>query len=182
MVEVFARTGEAASVEGTVLQPYLPSGRNHQGSPVACTCYSVSIRLTPLMRSIVNMSASPSLRALFVTAVLVCLCVSSNVGLQLFPLPAVTSQAVLHVQQDQANKASHTHQVGAWSARVPIMAQSQKRADKEPPQSNPLIALPIDKFSPPGDPRFAIQIGYSVCFLASVTMTPHAGRAPPSLV
>lgn len=134
------------------------------------------------MRSEVSRSALLNVRALLVIVALVCLCVSSNVGLQLFPLPAVTSQAGLHIQHDQSNPASHAHQAGARSARVPMMAQSQKRADQEFPESNPLIALPIDRFSLPDDKRFAIANYYSVCFLTSNTMAPHAGRAPPSLV
>ena len=133
------------------------------------------------MRSEVSMSALLNVRAFLVIAALVCLCVSSNVGLQLFPLPAVTSQAVLHIQHDQSNPAAHAHQAGTWSARVPMTAQSQKRADQEPPELNPLMALPIDRFSLPGDKRFAIAKGYSVFFLTSITMAPHAGRAPPSL-
>ena len=130
----------------------------------------------------VSMPASLSLRAFVVIAALVCLCVSSNVGLQFFPLPAVTSDVVLHVQQNQANKASHAPRADAQSSRVPMMVQSNKRADKEPPQSEPLVALPSDRFGLLTNTRFAIEIGYPVCFLTSLRMTPHGGRAPPSLV
>jgi hypothetical protein len=130
----------------------------------------------------VSMPASLSLRAFVVIAALVCLCVSSNVGLQFFPLPAVTSQVVLHIQQDQAIKASYAPQANAQNFRVPMMVQSTKRADKEPPQSEPLIALPSDRFRLLTNTRFPIEIGYTVCFLTSLRMTPHAGRAPPSLL
>jgi hypothetical protein len=130
----------------------------------------------------VDSPALLNLRSLLVIVALICLCVSSNVGLQFFPLPAVTSQVVLHVQQNQANKASHAPRADAQSSRVPMMVQSNKRADKESPQSNPLIALRIDGFDLSGATRFAIEIDYPVCFLTSVPMTPHAGRAPPSLV
>jgi hypothetical protein len=129
----------------------------------------------------VSRSALLNLRALVVIAALVCLCVSSDVGLQLFPLPAVTHQAVLHVQQDQANQASHAPRAGAQSFRVPMMVQSNKRADKESPQSNPLIAVRVDGLGFPAATRFAIEIGYPVCFVTSVTMVPNSGRAPPSL-
>ncbi len=123
-----------------------------------------------------------NLRALVIIAALVCLCVSSNVGLQFFPLPAVTHQAVLHTQQDQANHASHAPRAGAQSFRVPMMVQSNKRADKESPQSNPLIAVRVEGFGFPGATRFAIEIRDPVCFVTSVSMAPHPGRAPPSLV
>ena len=128
------------------------------------------------------MSALLNLRAILVIAALVCLCVSSNVGLQLFPLPAATNQVLSHVQHDQANQASHAPQAGAQSSRIPMMVQSNKRADQESPQSNPLIAVRIDGIDVSRAIRFAIEIDYPVCFLTSVPMAPHAGRAPPSLV
>jgi hypothetical protein len=128
----------------------------------------------------VSRSALLNLRALVVIAALVCLCVSSNVGPQFFPLPAVTNHAVLRHQQE--NNASYAPQAGAQSFRVPMMVQSNKRADKEPPQSDPLIGFPSDPFSLSTDTRFANEVSYTVCFLTSVPMTPHAGRAPPSLV
>jgi hypothetical protein len=127
----------------------------------------------------VSIPALMNLRALLIVAALICLCVSSNVGPQFFPLPSATNQLNLDVQVDQANRAS---QAGANSFRVPMMAQSKKRADKEPPQSDSLIALPSDRFGLPKDTRFAIEIGYTVCVLRSVTMAPRSGRAPPSLV
>ncbi len=130
----------------------------------------------------VNRGALLNLRALVVIAALVCLCVSSNVGLQFFPLPAVTYQAVLHSEQDQENHASHTPRADAQSFRVPMMVQSNKRADKESPQSNPLIAAGVDGFGFPGATRCPIETRYPVCFVTSVTMAPQLGRAPPSLV
>ena len=131
----------------------------------------------------VSMSALPNLRAFLVIAALICLCVSSNVGLQLFPLPAAANQVALDVQLDQPNKALYAPLANAKSFRVPMMVQSKKRADKEPPQSDRLIALPSVRFDLlPTDTRFAIQIDQTVCFLTPLTMAPHAGRAPPSLV
>ena len=121
-----------------------------------------------------------NLRALLVIVALICLCVSSNVGLQFFPLPAATTQ--VDVQEDPASKASRAPQAAAKSFRVPMMVQSNKRADKEPPQSDPLIALVTDRFRLAGDTHFATEISHPVCFLTSVTTAPHAGRAPPSLV
>jgi hypothetical protein len=130
----------------------------------------------------VSMPASLSLRAFVVIAALVCLCVSSNVGPQFFPLPAVTSQVILHIQQHQAIKASYAPRANAQSFRVPMMVQSTKRADKEPPQSEPLVALPSDRFVLLTNSRFAIEIGCTVCFLTALRMTPYGGRAPPSLI
>ena len=119
------------------------------------------------------------LRALLVIAALTCLCVSSDVGPQFFPLPAGTTQAALDVQLDQANKVSHAPQASSQSFRIPMMVQSNKRADKQPPQADPLIVLPSDRFGVPRDIRVAIEIGDRVCFLPSATAAQHTGRAPP---
>ena len=130
----------------------------------------------------VSISALLNARALLVIAALICLCVSSNVGLQFFPLPASTTQGALDVQLDQPNEALYAPQATAKSFRVPMMVQSKKRADKEPPQSDRLIALPSARFGLPRDTRIAIEIDHTVCFLTPLTMAPRAGRAPPSLV
>lgn len=130
----------------------------------------------------VSITALLNSRALLVIAALICLCVSSNVGLQLFPLPASTTQVALDVQLDQPNKALYAPQANAQSFRVPMMVQSKKRADKEPPQSDRLIALPSARFGLPRDTRIAIEIDHTICFLTPLTMAPRAGRAPPSLL
>jgi len=130
----------------------------------------------------VSIPALPNIRALLVIAALICLCVSSNVGLQFFPLPAAPTQAALNFQLDQPDKALYAPQANAKSFRVPMMVQSKKRADKEPPQSGRLIALPSAQFDLPTDTRCAIEIDQTVCFLTPLTMAPRAGRAPPSLV
>jgi len=130
----------------------------------------------------VSIRALPNMRALLVIAALICLCVSSNVGLQFFPLPAAPTQAALNFQLDQPDKALYAPQANAKSFRVPMMVQSKKRADKEPPQSGRLIALPSAQFDLPTDTRCAIEIDQTVCFLTPLTMAPRAGRAPPSLV
>lgn len=123
-----------------------------------------------------------NLRAILIIAALTCLCVSSNVGPQFFPLPTAANQVALDVQLHQADSALHAPQADAKSFRVPMMVQSKKRADKEPPQSDPLIALPSNRFGPSTGTRFPAEIAYTPCFFTSITMAPRAGRAPPSLV
>lgn len=132
------------------------------------------------MRPRVNIFDLLNFRALLVIATLTCLCISSNVGLQFFPLPATSH--VADVQQDQNNKDSHAPRSGAQSFRVPMMVQSKKDADKAPPECDPLIVLPSDRFDLSTDPCFALEADYTVPFVESVTMAPHGGRAPPSLV
>lgn len=133
------------------------------------------------MRPRVNSSDLLHFRALLVIATLSCLCISSNVGLQFFPLPAA-SHVVADVQQDQSNKASHASRFGAQSFRVPMMVQSRKDADKAPPQYDPLAALPSDRFGLSTDAHVVLEADYTVPFVESVTMAPRGGRAPPSLV
>src|SRR5687767_15990101 len=94
----------------------------------------------------VSIRALLNMRALLVIAALICLCVSSNVGLQFFPLPAAPTQAALDFQLDQPDKALYAAQANAKSFRVPMMVQSKKLADKDPPQSVGLIALPSVQF------------------------------------
>ena len=135
------------------------------------------------MSAQVSIPALLNLRATLVIAALICLCVSSNVGLQFFPLPASPTPVAPDFQLVQPNKSLYAPLASAKSFRIPMMVQSKKRADKEPPQSDRLIALPSARFDLlPTDTRFAIQIDQTVCFLTSLTMAPHAGRAPPSLV
>jgi hypothetical protein len=129
----------------------------------------------------VSITALLNSRSLLVIAALICLCVSSNVGLQFFPLPASTTQVALNVPLDQPN-GLYAPQANAKRFRVPMMVQSKKRADKELPQADRLIALPSARFGLPRDTRIAIEIDHTVCFLTPLTMAPRAGRAPPSLV
>ncbi len=123
-----------------------------------------------------------NLRALLVVAALICLCVSSNVGLQLFPLPTATLELAQDVYLEEANQTWHAPQADAQSFRVPIMAQSKKRADKEPRHFDQFIVLPSDRLDLPRPIRSAFEVRYVAWFLTSVTMPPGAGRAPPSLV
>lgn len=129
-----------------------------------------------------NMPLLLNLRTILIIAALICLCVSSNVGPQFLPLPIATSQMALDIQLHQAKSALYPPQADPKGFRVPMMVQSKKRADKEPPQSDQLIVLPTIRLVHPRETRFAIEIDYPICFLASVKMTPHAGRAPPSSV
>ncbi len=134
------------------------------------------------MSADLSMPVLIDLRALLVIAALICLCVSSNVGLQFFPLAVATDRVTLNASREQSNQASHAPQADAQSFRVPMMMQSQKRADKEPPQSDPLAALSLDRSDIPRQIRFASEAGYPICFTTSVKMAPPAGRAPPPLV
>ena len=129
-----------------------------------------------------GMPASVNARALLVIAALVCLCVSSNVGLQFFPLPVVVHCDNVIAQLDRGAHTSHAPEAEAYSFRVPMMAQSKKRGDKEPPQSDPFFAVSTVRSDVQTDTRSSIEVRYPVTFLTSISMTPPVGRAPTSLV
>jgi hypothetical protein len=130
----------------------------------------------------VSIPSLPDLRAVLVSAALVCLCVSSNVGLQFFPLAAAKTQVALDDQPDQVNKVTHAPQASARSFRIPMMVQSNKRTDKQAPQADLLLALPNERVELPSDIRVALEPGDRVCFLPSVAAAPHHGRGPPPSV
>ena len=154
----------------------ITSGKDH-GS---CTISMVPLRFDTSMAGGFNSPILFKLRALLIVAALICLCVSSNVGLQFFPLPAATSQVAYDGALDQANKASHTPQAEAQCFRVPMMVQSQKRAYKAPPQSDQLPVLPSNRFRLAKDTRVAVASDYTLCVVPSDTVAPRTGRAPPS--
>jgi hypothetical protein len=128
-----------------------------------------------------GMSASIGARAFLVFGVLVCLCVSSNVGLQLFPLPAALHCIAENTHQDINAQTSFASESEAYSFRVP-MVQSPKPVDQERPQVDSLIAWSVNRSDFPVDTRFAIETCYPVFFSSPVLIMPSAGRAPPSLI
>jgi len=126
-------------------------------------------------------TALKNARALLVFAALVSLCVSNNVGPQFFPLIVAEDRVAQNSQEDHHDQTSCSpSQAGENSYRVPMMARSQKRAAKGPPQADPLVALLDNGFGLPRDARFATEVGYPVSFLTSASGSQTAGRAPPA--
>ena len=120
------------------------------------------------------------LRAAVVVAALFSLCVSSNVGPRLLPLPALENYAAENLHETTGATASRSHSTGSASFRVP-MAQGQKRADREL-QAQPIAVLPGINFVVPPDTRVFAELSdpnnrFSLA-LASLPL----GRAPPRLV
>ena len=100
------------------------------------------------------------LRALLVIAALLSLCISSNVGPRLLPLPDVIDR--VEEQCEKKIGISRSRGLQAESFRVPMMAQ--RRADREaPPQ--PLAALPKVGFVSPNEARFAAECSQQSFFL-----------------
>ena len=115
-------------------------------------------------------------RTLLVIAALVSLCISSNVGPRLLPLPGVIDR--VEEQFEEKIGISRSRGPQAESFRVPMMAQ--RRADREaPPQ--PLAALPKVGFVSPNEARFAAECSQQSLPLTSTSVSQPPGRAPPRL-
>src|SRR5687768_3750895 len=81
------------------------------------------------------------LRAFFVFATLISLCVSNNVGPSFLPLPVVTDRLAENSHGDQRDTTSLLPSPAeSDSFRVPMMGQTQKRAAKEP-QPQPFATI-----------------------------------------
>lgn len=81
-------------------------------------------------------------RAVLVVATLISLCASSNVGPRFLPLPTMSDDLVASRPEHQGETRSRRSRSEADSFRVPMMAQTQKRTDREPQQPQP-IAVPL---------------------------------------
>lgn len=116
------------------------------------------------------------MRALLVIAALLSLCISSNVGPRLLPLPDVIDR--VEEQCEKKVGISRSRGPQAESFLVPMMAQ--RRADREaPPQ--PLAALPKVGFVSPNEARFAAECSQQSFFFTSASVSRPFGRGPPRL-
>jgi hypothetical protein len=119
------------------------------------------------------------LRALVIVAALFSLCVSNNVGPRFVPLPVVTDRSAEHRLESPASTASRPPLPGeSDSFRVPMMAQAQKRTDKEP-QPQPVAATLKGGLEDPSHARAAAESTYSVLPQKSALASHPPGRAPP---
>ena len=84
------------------------------------------------------------------------------------------------LQQSQGIAASRSRSARE-SFRVPIMAQTQKRADREAPP-HPLSVTPRVGFVVANDARVATEFHDVSHLFTSTSVSQPAGRAPPHLV
>lgn len=120
------------------------------------------------------------LRAFLIVAALISLCLSSNVGPRFLPLPSVTDPEGKELQVSQGITASRSRSERE-SFRVPIMAQTQKRADREA-QPHPLDVTLRVGFVVANDTRVATEFRDVSHLFTSTSVSQPAGRAPPRLV
>ena len=144
-------------------------------------CYSDRL-ISTVMAALTIISRRFELRAFMIFAGLITLCVSNNVGPSFLPMPFVVD-GVAQNQQNQLDPAKLIHQSPARSDgfRVPIMAQAQKRADKDQ-QSQPLATTLKIGFVPPNDARVAVEVCSRISLITSPSVSQPPGRAPPRSV
>jgi len=120
------------------------------------------------------------LRAFLVIAALISLCISSNVGPRFLPLPNVTDPEEKELQQSQGITASRSHSERE-SFRVPMMAQTLKRADRETPLHQLAVTLGVG-FVVANDARVATEFSDVSYLFTSASVSMPAERAPPRVV
>jgi hypothetical protein len=104
-------------------------------------------------------------RAFLVVAALVSLCVSSNVGPRFLPLPTISDDVEASQPDHQGETRSRRSQSEADSFRVPLMAQTQKRTDREPQQPQPVALLLKGIAIAANDGRVTVERNYVSSFL-----------------
>ena len=118
------------------------------------------------------------LRACLVVAALISLCVSSNVGPRFLPLPAIPDGSAINHRTQSGLRHSHSE---ADSFRVPMMAQTQKRSDREPQQPQLVLLPEKDALISLSDRQVAVELRWAN-LLEPPSLSLSFGRAPPSLV
>ena len=120
-------------------------------------------------------------RAVSVLIALLSLCVSNNVGPCFLPLPVATDCVAESRPEHQNNTASRSSsRTGSDTFRVPMMGQSQKRANKDD-HAQPIAGAPRIRLVLPGDAPIATFDSPSLHVTAQALSQPP-GRAPPRLV
>lgn len=120
-----------------------------------------------------------SLRAFLVVAALLSLCVSSNVGPRFLPLPTISDDLVASQSDDQGEKASRQSRSEADSFRVPMMAQTQKRTDREPQRPQPVALVLNGVLISANDCRVGTEYDYTSSSHTPPSLSLFFGRAPP---
>ena len=118
-------------------------------------------------------------RAFLVVAALISLCVSSNVGPRFLPLPALSDDFALSQPEHQGETASRRSRSEVDSFRVPMMAQTQKRTDREPQQPQPIALLLKSVLISVNDCRIATDRYFASSLPVPPSVSLRLGRAPP---
>ena len=120
------------------------------------------------------------LRASVVVTALFSLCVSSNVGPRLLPLPTLENYAAENFRQVSGSTASRSHSTTSDNFRVP-MVQAQKRADREL-QAQSVAVLPGTHLVFPNHTQVTAELSDHDALLTVGLADLPSGRAPPRLL
>ena len=121
------------------------------------------------------------LRASVVVAALFSLCVSSNVGPRFLPLPVLESAAAEASHEQQGTTASRSQSKEPASFRVPMMAQAQKRADRDT-TSRSLSVMPGVGCVMSNDCRVTAEVIDPKISISFSLVSAPSGRAPPDSI
>ena len=127
-----------------------------------------------------NVSSFVQLRAFIIIAALIAFCASSNVGPQFLPLPALETASQRHSRVEHREIAADLHSDFSASFRVPILADTQRRADRKSPDQS-VAELPGIGFVSLNAPDISPEHDHQTSGFASVSASPPLGRAPPRL-
>jgi hypothetical protein len=123
-----------------------------------------------------------NVRIALVVATLISLCVSNNVGPSFLPLPVLTNLATENRANNQQNTASRVpSSAESDNLRVPMLAQSQTRADKD--QTTQTLSATLKAgFVIPEETRVVAESNYQIALITSPSVLQPPGRAPPLLL
>ena len=122
-------------------------------------------------------------RAFLIIPALISLCVSGNVGPRFLPLPGVSDRIEVSQGQSQDNSSAPLPLPDQSDHfRVPMMAQSHKRAGTEQhlrPFATPAV---MSGFELPAKAQAISEFSYESLLFPSAKVSRPPGRAPPRLV
>lgn len=126
----------------------------------------------------ITYSRFTALRASIVAAVLVTLCVSTNVGPCFLPLPSLEAAAAQNSREERDTLVSRPQAGQPAGFRVPMMTRAHKRADREPEHQSPGL-LPGSVRPVLNDHLFVAELVNPDTTFALPFVPVSAGRAPP---
>lgn len=131
-------------------------------------------------QTIMSMFTNP--RIFMVFAVLISLCVSSNVGPQFLPLPGLPDREAGSQQQSQNTTASRPPSSELDNFRVPMVGQTQKRTGTESQRQPVATCALTDTFEQVDDIRVNSNSNRTIPLCSSASVERPPGRAPPHSV
>jgi hypothetical protein len=127
-----------------------------------------------------NASNFVQLRAFIIVGALVAFCASNNVGPQFLPWPALEASSSQHSRVEHREIAADSHSDFSAGFRIPILADTQRRADRKS-QDQSVAELPGIGFVSSNASGVSPEHNHQTSSFAPVSASPPPGRAPPRL-